>query len=565
MADTVEPGLGAPMRQMIQNAINKKSDIAKSAETHFSYVTGDVTGGWGKAGSLLGAALESPSGMSDEKVQELSSDIVKSLGVHVDNFEDEFQKLQFDQDATSELHEGLHAIASDLGEHVSTVIKATHLARANASDKDATSDAYQAGYALADYLHNTHSDGDAFSAQVAHELSQVQLKTYRSPISIDSPERIEGIRKRAKRIYKKGKSKFRQAKRAVVKRVVPSRVRGRSKIDSGVAIGGAGVGPYVYLKEGQIGYIHGEGHEISDYEQERFSIVSGRPTGYNLREVQMPGALYSGSVIFSQSTGVVNNRRERDLLPVTIPLTSGRIDANVVLFKNSKSEKMVATGVIFPLSDIDEQSRKIKLNNGFNVKVDARLNINLAGVLQTDQLDFLTEIKKFSKKSRGAFRVGLSIDELKAGGFQDTGSSWDDWPVLQYNNQFYAFDPNSAQGQRSSAYHIVYGVSDSAPIYNEMEFNSVDSVKRHADSILRPSDPRGSFLQEDNDANLVGSFSKELRDGNLLVMQVKKSQGGGGRLRQYINFYFSIIDRAQSLYRLDGAMLVLPRISKGEK
>jgi len=447
--DEMQAGLGAPMRLMVQNAIQGHKNLATATSNHFAQVTGHApSSGWGDFTQSLAAAMQDPDAAETHLGQ-----MVEALGFHEDNFASQFEEHQYDKEKSAELRDDLHHLASTAAEHISALVEAVHAAKASPNDKIKVSNAYEAGYDMADFLHATHtmneSDVDMLNPESAHVMSQIELKNYRSPISFTSPDQIgfslKGARRKAGKMWGSAKRKGRRARRAVSKKVIPRGVRRafanrNSKASATLAIGGRSAAKDVFVKRGCIGKmtdthliqeemrsglagrLNPERYQLDTVEKEQYDIddlsavrggrwiveLENGTRGEHKRDLsfafKVSDIAHELNATFSVNIQVQNTVVDgsTDVVPDTSPLVvgGGALPQNVILYSSPKALQPGATGVIFPQHTVPVEDRTFYMTKNGLVVVKAVISMN-GKVKHT----LTAVVPKFNSASRGSLRT----------------------------------------------------------------------------------------------------------------------------------------------------------------
>lgn len=630
MAATVdkEPGLGAPMRLAIQNALNQNQDLASETSDHLAQVTGHAPStGWRDFSNSLALALEDP-----KAAEYQIGKMVEALGFHEDNFASQFEEHKFDKQKTLELKEDLHELSSMVGEYIGTLVDAVHEAKASPRDQQKASDAYEAGYDLANFLHVTHTmnegDHELLDAEAAHVMSQLELKNYRSGVDFASPDQIGGVlkrvRKKAGEAWGKTKRVARKVRRAASKTLIPEDLR-RFILDfnivagSTIILGGVSSIPDVFLERGCIVQTLSTHlldslstdararYEILDAEQERYNIQQleqarggrwfgrspdGKPVEMqrDLTFALTPDDIQHFGATFTMKMRVQNMilQEQRfggsapppeDVTPIEIGGTD--VPQNVILFSNPRAMQAGATGVIFPQSTVSEDGRTFYMSKNAVVQVSVTVTIRKGNT--TEDLVFHALIQKFNPANRGAIRT---IDGLIGAG-QLPASTHAKLEELGF------------ELKKRDANHDVYTKGGIEYAFNHTTGNldyvrqgdgdwvkffvSSEDIPREFGENRGPEYEFGGNLgwEEDEpplpssaaaprnrrvDDNLLPSFADLMKDRKMIVMQIKKHDSKGSqKQRPYLLLFLSIQDATTGRYTIDGVLLVFPRTTPKRK
>lgn len=611
-----EAGLGVPMRLAVQNAINGKHNLDVETANHFARVTGhSSSGGWGAFSKSLTNAL-----LSDDDPSLHVGEMVEALGFHENNFSSHFETHKFDQKKQDELRDELHEVAAFVGAHVEDVVNSVREAIANPEDQELASSAYEAGYRLADVLHQTHAvdeeDNEFLSAEVAHQMTQTELKNYQSPISFHPPENIGGI-------LDKAKQKARQLRRVISKNLIPEEirrtVRNRNvKTNSSVVLGDKTAIPYIYLRNQCIARIPST--TLGATEAKQFGIVTlstdratvdsaNKMPRYLLhsRDIQYP--LDCAFSIFMEMDILLAQGVPKPADPST--LTPSK--QNVFLYRNPGDLQPSATGVVFSQSDVPAEKRI------FAMPKDALVNFKITVEVKypngpVEAIEFNAVKTKFDPNSRGSLRVQEMIG-LKMLGLADNqyegyypGKSvkflkGDDGYVYwyDYNEKKILYVSSTKENEPGDwvwrtlplpiPYELPADVASDKPSPDPLP-----SLPTRTSSIALPSAPEESDtipLSPENEtedailpppaatkSNPVSSFSDLMNQKQMMVMQFKLHDAPQQKsnTRPFLNMFITrsptifgarmttSADRTQAaktgFYQLEGIMLVLPRMTK---
>lgn len=585
-----EAGLGVPMRLAVQNAINGKHNFDVETANHFSRVTGhSSSGGWGAFSKSLTNAL-----LSDDDPSLHVGEMVEALGFHEDNFSSHFETHKFDQKKQDELREELHEVAAFVGAHVEEMVNSLREAIADPQDQQKVSDAYDASYQLADLLHQTHTvdedDSHLLSAELAHEMTQTELKNYQSPISFHAPENIgKNVFSRAwkgtKRLASKAKQGALQLKGKAAK-LVPQSVRNKFRnrnvvTNSSVVLGGRSAIPYLYLQSQCIVQIPDS--ILGATERRQFGIVSLSPdraaknSNGSLRYLLNPTDMqYYGCnfKIFMQ----VGNPLATGTLVNADPSSNAVVEANALLYRKPGDLQPSATGVIFPQSDVPAESRRFSMPKSALVTFQISIEVTYPNSAKS-AIDFTAVKTKFDPKSRGSLRVQEMIG-VKMVGLADNQykGRFPGNPVVFLkgdDGEIYAADTtrNLIIGKmnlkedrfiaiRPFPYTTGETVLDRPPSQSQIDFleqSETDSLLPEDEtedwSTAPPLPPRTTS---------VLSLSDLMKQKQVMALQIKLHDAPNQRqdTRPFLNLFISQVDLVAGVYELVAIMLVLPRLTK---